>query len=215
MVHRMFSSLFGKKKEKPQPQAISNSVIVDTTLMLIQKEEDLEKRNKMLETKSRIVAQEAIEANKAGKKQAALVCLNKRKLYEKEIENNNALILKLVMQRTTVETSNTNTETFNVMKIANEVVKQQQRDWTPEKVADLTDDMHELMGNQTEISDLIATPLGSDLLGMADLEAELAALEEPVPVPVPTEPLKFPEVPTTAPVIRSIDDELRALEAAM
>lgn len=223
----MFSSLFGKSKKAKEEAPPSKSVIIETTSMLMEKEEDLEKRIKMLETKSRLAAQEAIDANKAGKKQAALVSLNKHKMYEKEIETNNAMILKLIMQRSTVETSNMNTETFNVMKQANEVVKQQQREWTPEKVADLTDEMHELMGNQAEITDMISAPMGSGMISAADLEAELAALEGPIAEPAaaaavaplpefPAVPLHTPKVAVhTAPVSRSIDEELRMLEAAM
>ena len=222
----MLAALFGKSKKTKEEAPPSKSVIIETTSMLMQKEDDLEKRNAMLAIKSRSAAQEAIDANKAGKKQAALVSLNKHKMYEKEIETNNAMILKLIMQRSTVETSNMNTETFNVMKQANEVVKQQQREWTPDKVADLTDEMHELMGNQAEITDMISNPIGSGMISAADLDAELAALEGPIAAVAPLP--EFPAVPVHTPKVAmhtpkaaivthksDIDRELASLEAAM
>jgi hypothetical protein len=180
----MFAALFGKSKKKeeavhPPPK----SKVMETTAMLMQKEDDLEKRNAMLAAKSRVAAQEAIELNKANKKQQALVALNKHKMYEKEIETNNAMLLKLMMQRTAAETTNMNTETFNVMQQANEVIKSQQKQWTPEKVAELTDEMHELLGNQVEITDMISAPIGNGLVTEIDLEAELAALEQPMAEP--------------------------------
>lgn len=195
--------------------------------MLMQKEEDLEKRNAMLATKSRASAQEAIDLNKANKKQQALVALNKHKMYEKEIETNNAMLLKLMMQRTTVETTNMNTETFNVMQLANEVVKSQQKAWTPEKVAELTDEMNELMGNQAEINDMISAPVGNLMVTESELEAELAALEQPSvfdisPTVLPPEEAAalpaFPAVPTTVPkaaISTTMDRELALLEAMM
>jgi hypothetical protein len=233
----MFAALFGKsKKGKEEVAPPPKSKVMEATAMLMQKEEDLEKRNAMLVAKSRSVAQEAIELNKANKKQQALVALNKHKMYEKEIETNNAMLLKLMMQRSAAETTNMNTETFNVMQMANEVIKGQQQQWTPDKVAELTDEMHELIGNQTEINDMISAPIGNGLVTEIDLEAELAALEQPVAepsvlaepsimAPAAVAPLpEFPAVPVHTPSVAmhtpsvattDMDRELAALAAMM
>jgi hypothetical protein len=221
----MFASLFGKSKKEKQSHLalpLPTSKVAETTYLLTQKIDDLEKRNMMLSTKSQLSAQEAIELNKANKKQQALIALNKHKMYEKEIETNNAMLLKLMMQRSTVETMNMNTETFNVMQIANEVLKSHQKAWTSDKIAELTDEMHELMGNQTEISDMISAPIGNNLVTEADFEAEMAALEPPSIIemsPIPEEAVAlpaFPAVPTTVPkAAANMDRELAALEAMM
>ncbi len=237
----MFASLFGKSKKKEEEAPPPKSKVMETTAMLMQKEEDLEKRNAMLAAKSRSAAQEAIDLNKANKKQQALVALNKHKMYEKEIETNNAMLLKLMMQRTAAETTNMNTETFNVMQQANKVIKSQQQLWTPDKVAELTDEMHELIGNQAEINDMISAPIGNGLVTDVDLEAELAALEQPMAEPsvMPMPPIvpnsalqserhtalapaevvslpEFPAVPVHTPkAATDMNRELAALEAMM
>jgi hypothetical protein len=195
----MFAALFGKSKKKEEAHPPPKSKVMETTAMLMQKEDDLEKRNAMLAAKSRSAAQEAIELNKANKKQQALIALNKHKMYEKEIETNNAMLLKLMMQRTAAETTNMNTETFNVMQMANEVIKGQQQQWTPDKVAELTDEMHELLGNQVEITDMISAPIGNGLVTEGDLEAELAALEQPSVLAMPPLALAMPPLALAMP----------------
>ena len=77
------------------------------------------------------------------------------------------------------------------------------------------------MANQREINDMLKEPVG-DMPSMADLEAELAELDGPVPVPETSKPvqaLNFPAVPSAAiqtKTVRSksvMEQQLAALEA--
>ena len=92
----MFSFLFGNKKKKVEPQL---EPVVTTLNDLHSKEADLEKRNEMLEAQIRAAGEAAVLANRAGQKQKALNLMQKRKMYEQQLETNNAAIMRLLMQR--------------------------------------------------------------------------------------------------------------------
>jgi hypothetical protein len=214
----MFSFLFGNKKKKVEPQL---EPVVTTLNDLHSKEADLERRNEMLEAQIRAAGEAAVLANRAGQKQKALNLMQKRKMYEQQLETNNAAIMRLLMQRTTLESNNVNVDTFKVMEKANAAMKEQQRHINPEAVAELNETTHELMANQREINDMLKEPVG-DMPSMADLEAELAELDGPVPVPETSKPvqaLNFPAVPSAAiqtKTVRSksvMEQQLAALEA--
>jgi len=244
----MFSFLFGKSNKKTAEAAAVAATTtqtrvetMDTLAMLQTREADLEKRIAMLEIQSRAAGEAALEANRAGQKQKALLHIQKRKMYEDQIQTNHAMIMRLLTQRTALETSNMNAETLNAQRLANDVIKKQQQGWNPDSVADLTEQTHELMENSREITNLLREPISSDMPTEADLDAELAELEAvhspataaPVGIPPPSvaaaaaaaaasatvaAPLPaFPAVPThtvAAPVrARTMNEELAALEA--
>lgn len=205
----MFSFLFGKK---PKPK----SVHVSSTLHELQgKEANLEARNKMLESQIKTLGEEAVQANRVGQKKKALMYMQKRKMYEQQLETNNAAILRLLVQRTALESNNINADTFDAMKRANEAIKEQQRRINPEAVAELNESLHELMGNQQEINEMMKEPIVPTL----DLEEELAELEGAAAVPPEPQALNFPPVPAAPPVQKTVmgqtdmDRELAALDA--
>jgi hypothetical protein len=232
----MFSFLFGKAKKPKEavtPPTVPSSTTMDTLAMLQKREADIEKRIQMLECQSRTVGEAALEANRAGQRQKALGFIQKRKMYEEQIETNRAMIMRLLQQRTALETSQMNTETLNAQREANKVIKKQQESWNPDTVANLTEETQELMENSREITNLLREPVGYDLPTEADLDAELAELTAstlaapmpaPMSAPVPastadtidtTVPV-FPSVPTHTPVSskpRTMQEELAILEA--
>lgn len=238
----MFSFLFGKSNKKTAEAAAITATkqtrveTIDTLSMLQTREADIEKRIAMLESQSRAAGESALAANKAGQKQKALIFVQKRKMYEEQIQTNNAMIMRLLTQRTALETSNMNAETLNAQRDANKVIKKQQQGWNPDTVADLTEETHELIENSREITNLLREPISSDMPTEADLDAELAELEAasaptlapPVGIPHPAVAAAasaapvvalpaFPSVPThtipAATCARNMDDELAALEA--
>jgi len=208
----MFSFLFGNKKKKVEPV----EPVITTLHELQVKEADLEKRNEMLEAQIKAAGEAAVMANRGGQKQRALNFMQKRKMYEQQLETNNAAIMRLLVQRTALESNTVNVDTFKVMEKANAAMKEQQRHINPEAVAELNETTHELMANQREISDMLKEPVG-DMPSVADLEAELAELDTPRPVVV--QPLVFPAVPSAVPVQQPVkapsvmDQQLAALEA--
>ncbi len=242
----MFSFLFGKSNKKTAEAAAVAATkqtrveTMDTLAMLQSRESDLEKRIAMLEIQSRAAGEAALEANRAGQKQKALLHIQKRKMYEDQIQTNHAMIMRLLTQRTALETSNMNAETLNAQRLANEAIKKQQQGWNPDTVSDLTEQTHELMENSREITNLLREPISSDMPTEADLDAELAELEAatgsraaiapPVGIPAPSvaaaaavatvaAPLpEFPAVPThtvAAPArpAKTMEEELAALAA--
>ena len=198
----MLSFLFGRKKAVVEP-----APIVDAREMLIRKEEELEKRNRMLETKIKLLTSEAAASSS---RQEKIICINKRHLYEKEVEKNCGMILKLLVQINAIESTNINTEALNVLDAASGAIKSRQKEWTPEKVADLTDEIQELITNQTEINEMISMPMPTDL----DIDAELAALEPKEHLVIhelPSVPVASLSVASAAPTISEIDRELEAI----
>lgn len=205
IINKMFSFLFGDKKKKAEP--------VITTLHVLQiKEADLEKRNEMLEAQIKAANEAAVLANRSGQKQKALNFMQKRKLFEQQLETNNAAIMRLLVQRTSLESNTVNVDTFRVMEKANAAMKEQQHHINPEAVAELNEITHELLANQREISDMLKEPVGD----MTELEAELAELDGPQAARVPS--LNFPTVPSAAIMqqtvkVQTTEQQLAAMEA--
>jgi len=185
----MFSFLFGKPKKAETPlvnrpatsvkevQSRRNDVM-DTMNMLHTKESELERRIEMLEKKSIASYDDAKRANQAGQKEKAMLHLRKRAMYEDQLKTNNAMLLKIIQQRTALETTMINTGSLDAMNVATQTMKSQQTAWSSERVADLTDDMHEVMDMQREITDMIRAPVTTNDVSEDDLEAELSAMGE-------------------------------------
>jgi hypothetical protein len=146
--------------------------------MLHTKESELERRIEMLEKKSIASYDDAKRANQAGQKEKAMLHLRKRAMYEDQLKTNNAMLLKIIQQRTALETTMINTGSLDAMNVATQTMKSQQTAWSSERVADLTDDMHEVMDMQREITDMIRAPVTTNDVSEDDLEAELSAMGE-------------------------------------
>jgi hypothetical protein len=183
----MFSFLFGKSKpiEPPLQHRPATTIqevktrrndIADTMSMLQGKETDLEKRIDMLEKKSTLCYDEAKKANQAGQKEKAMLHLRKRAMYDEQLKTNNAMLLKIIQQKVALETTMINTGSLDAMNVAAKTMKTQQTAWSSERVADLTDEMHEVMDTQREITDMMRAPLTTSDISEDDLEAEFAGL---------------------------------------
>lgn len=208
----MFSFLFGTKAKKtaavapaitPAATAVRNSAI-DTIGILQRKEADIEKRIDALEKQSKTSHANAQEANRAGQKEKAMLFLRKRAMYDEQIKTNNAMLIKILQQRTALETTMINTTALDVMNQATGTMKAQQTEWSVDRVTNLTDDIHDTMDSQREINDLLKSPLHIDGPSEEDLAAELADMQEAdmtkslteVPEPVAATVATVPVVPT-------------------
>ena len=181
----MFSFLFGTKAKKTAvvaPAAITSTTVrnntIDTIGILQRKEADIEKRIDALEKQSKTSHANAQEANRAGQKEKAMLLLRKRAMYDEQIKTNNAMLIKILQQRTALETTMINTSALDVMSQATGVMKAQQTEWSVDHVTTLTDDIHDAMDSQREINDLLSTPLRIDGPSEEDLAAELADMQE-------------------------------------
>lgn len=253
----MFKFLFGKSKtEVEQASPVASNIRARenvraarqndtmTTLDMLRKQEaDLEKKIGVLETQMANYGQAALTANAAGKKEMAKMNLTRKLTAQKQVETFNGMLLRLTEQRMALEMGSMTNGVLDAMDIAKTTMKTQQTAWSADKVADLTDDLHEVMDNAAEVSDLLRAPLSTGP-SETDLDEEMARLTEEAmgasitrvekpaaaaPAPAPARPIVMPSLPaapTNSPVIagaaggagaaaRNMDDELAALEAAM
>lgn len=252
----MFKFLFGKSKaEVEQVSPVASNIRARenvraarqndtmTTLDMLRKQEaDLEKKIGVLETQIANYGQAALTANAAGKKEVAKMNLTRKLTAQKQVETFNGMLLRLTEQRMALEMGSMTNGVLDAMDIAKTTMKTQQETWSADKVADLTDDLHEVMDNQAEVSDLLRAPLSTGP-SETDLDEEMARLSEEAmgaamtsvsskavaPAPAPAVAIVMPSLPaapTNSPVIagraaggagaaRTMDDELAALEAAM
>lgn len=178
----MFSFLFGKKKTKKPTASITpastSASAIDTIGVLQRKEMDIEKRIDALEKQSKTSHANAQEANRAGQKEKAMLFLRKRAMYDEQIKTNHAMLIKILQQRTALESTMINTTALDVMNMATGTMKAQQVEWSVDRVTSLTDDIHDAMDSQREINDLLSTPLRIDGPSEEDLAAELADMQE-------------------------------------
>jgi hypothetical protein len=239
----MFKFLFGKNKVEVDPvasnirarenvRAVRQNDTMTTLEMLRKQEADLEKKIGVLETQMANYGQAALTANAAGKKEVAKMNLTRKLATQKQVETFNGMLLRLTEQRMALEMGSMTNGVLDAMDIAKTTMKSQQTAWSADKVADLTDDLHEVMDNAAEVSDLLRAPLSTGP-SETDLEEEMARLSEEAmgaamttvssktvvaPAPAAIVMPSLPAAPTNSPMIASranMDVELAALEAAM
>jgi hypothetical protein len=246
----MFKFLFGKSKaevEQASPvasnirareaqRAVKQNDTMTTLDMLRKQEGDLEKKIENLEKLITQYGQAALTANAAGKKEVAKMNLTRKLTTQKQVETFNGMLLRLTEQRMALEMGSMTNGVLDAMDIAKTSMKSQQESWSAEKVADLTDDLHEVMDNQAEVNDILRAPLTSGP-SESDLDEEMARLSAEamgdamsqvspaparVPAPAPATAIVMPSLPaapTNSPVAArggagaSMDAELAALEA--
>lgn len=247
----MFKFLFGKSKaevEQASPvasnirareaqRAVKQNDTMTTLDMLRKQEGDLEKKIENLEKLITQYGQAALTANAAGKKEVAKMNLTRKLTTQKQVETFNGMLLRLTEQRMALEMGSMTNGVLDAMDIAKTSMKSQQESWNAEKVADLTDDLHEVMDNQAEVNDILRAPLTSGP-SESDLDEEMARLSAeamgdamsqvspaPARVPAPAHATaivmpSLPAAPTNSPVVAarggagaSMDAELAALEA--
>ena len=177
----MFSFLFGTKAKTATVAPANTATVhntIDTIGILQRKELDIEKRIDALEKQSKTCHANAQEANGAGQKEKAMMFLRKRAMYDEQIKTNNAMLIKILQQRTALETTMINTSALDVMGQATGAMKAQQTEWSVDRVTNLTDDIHDVMDSQREINDLLKSPLQIGGPSDEDLAAELADMQE-------------------------------------
>merc|ERR1719238_1656274 len=111
---------------------------------------------------------EARQRSKRKDKRGALMCLKRKKLYEKEIAKYQGARLTLEQQIITLESATVNVETFNAMRTGATAMEQIHGELSSEKVEEVMD----------EISDAISNPIGGAMEDDDDLLAELDELDE-------------------------------------
>lgn len=112
-------------------------------------------------------------------KRQAMQVLQQKKQYEQQKTMMMGQSFNLEQANFTVESLRSTAETVTVMKTTARDMKKQMKAMDLGKVEDLRDEMEELMGETSEINEVLARSYGTpEYLDEADLEAELGMLQE-------------------------------------
>lgn len=213
--------LFGRSK-KPAPSGGGGGGSGNSTQGALQaldnQEKLLKKRIEYLEMQNKELAREAVELNRAGKKQRALACLKRKKMREKQIDNNDNMLQNIITQRTALENAAFNAEHVTAQKQAIIGLRQATKEVTSEKIDELNDEMQELMDGVNEVQDALAHQLDAGVdLDDDELERELEELEQneldekmtgEVEFEAPS--LEFPAAPAAKPTLAQAEEPAAA-----
>ncbi|OXU28819.1 hypothetical protein TSAR_011193 [Trichomalopsis sarcophagae] len=170
-MSKLFAKIFGKKKK------ITMQKTADEAIQELRKiEELLGKRQDFLESKMK--HEETIaRQNSTKNKRAAIQALKRRRRFAKQLQQIDARLSTLEMQREALESANTHTAVLTTMKNAADALRAAYQNMDVEQV-------HDVMGNIAEQQDLaeeLANAISNPAFGQVDeaeLEKELHALEQ-------------------------------------
>mmetsp|Transcript_26550 Transcript_26550/g.44102 ORF Transcript_26550/g.44102 Transcript_26550/m.44102 type:complete len:230 (+) Transcript_26550:49-738(+) len=189
--------------------------------------EVLEKREEHLSRKVQHEIKLARELNAAGKQREALVCMKRKKMLDKQIEQLTSQRLNLDTQRIALENMNITKETMEAQKAAAVAMKKVTNQMGGVDGVDATlDQVEEQMQEAEEINQAMSREVGGAVEDDDDLLQQLAVLEaetnannaKAINASAKTEQAVFPSVPEVAlPSVpqasRITSEEQRELEA--
>ena len=189
---------FFTKKQPPQ-----SKVEEDNLKIIISLREQialLEKRKDVIKMKQEDITEHAKLKAKNGDKKGALLLLNQRKKNETDIDNMISSQVLLENQLFTLESAAMNKETFNVLRVGNDAIKQINKGLTPDVIDEIMDDIQETQDTSQQIQTMLNAPLQT-IYEDADLLAELKGLQEeeedePNILPLPSVPTRLPVIET-------------------
>jgi charged multivesicular body protein 4 len=205
-------NIFGKRHApvtELKPIASPISVITDLRNQI----DMLEKRQTLLDAKIEKCMETARLKINVDKK-AAVVQLNKKKLYEEEQSKLSGIMLTLETQILSLESATMNKRTLDVLNKSNLCLKSTNKAQDLDSVTDLIDSIDDEMDATRNISDALSRPVGR-FLDESDLSDEMAQLLQ---IEMPS--LALPEVANTPIRIEHVktaseEDELRQLASSM
>ncbi len=169
--------LFGKSKPKAPPPTLADAT------------KSMEARGDTLDTKIAKLDKELARYTEQMKKmkpgpakqsvqKRALMILKQKKMYEGQKEKNMNQQFNIEQIQFAQEGLKDTADTVAAMKIANKELKQQFKKTDIGAIEDMQDDMAELLEQAEEVQSALGRSYGIDDVDEADLEAELAAMEE-------------------------------------
>lgn len=171
--------LFGSgKKSSPVPSTTTSTEALNrmrATLDILSKKE--------AHLDSRIAQESSLALSTAStNRSAALLALHRKKLLQKHRDQTRAARFNLELQMMAIENATLNLETMEAMRQGSLAIKALHGAVSVERVDDTMEEIREQMEVAQEISEAIASPLGSAGLGMVvdedELDAELEALQQ-------------------------------------
>jgi hypothetical protein len=209
------------------------NLTINALQTLAEREEQLDKRKALLEKKINDELEKAKEFTRQKKKNQALMCLKKKKMYEQQLEQLDQLQMRVSEQRLMLENQRANTDVLAAMQQAAAAANANMKESKIENVDKILDEIQESNDQLRQVQEALAAPLGvaadldeDELLGeLEDLEAEELdkQLMEPAQVPatkLPQAAAALPSVPATkvpaAQKAKTPEElELEALQAEM
>ena len=220
-------NLFGRSKKAAEPNT-------DETVAKVQgMMEVLEKKIAHLERKIGIEKTDAMGFKKADNKGAAMDCLKRAKVLDKELKADQAKHGNLKEQLRMLNNAKFDAEYHTVLKGLTDAIEQQLAGISIDDVDDTNDRMEENIAKAREVREALSRPVDNPEVDMFDddelweelesMEKALLEKEKPVEVARQTteermfEELGLPSAPTTAvkPARQTTEDELAALEKEM
>ena len=107
---------------------------------------------------------------------AALQCMRRKAMFEKQVEQHNNQLLRLEEQLIQLEASKATAEVFQSMKTANEATRANLRNARMEEFDQVLDNVQETQDEISEINEALGRPIGS--AQEADDDDLLAELDE-------------------------------------
>ncbi|XP_067651564.1 charged multivesicular body protein 4c-like [Haliotis asinina] len=171
-------------------------------------QELLSKKTYYLENKIDAETKIALE-NRVKNKRAALQALRRRKRYEKQLTQVDGTTASLEMQLEALTSASMNVEVAKCLKLTSEAMQRAFGDMTADKVADLRDEVSDMMEDAEEIGGILAQPLGGEEFDDDDLLAELEEMDQNEL----TDKLcgiQFPSVPTEKVMVKDDKNSAKA-----
>lgn len=228
----MFKKLFGGGKDGAStapvaPNAAAAAKTINTIQQLTDHEESLEKRKTLLEKRIEAELEKARGFTKQQKKPQALQCLKKKKLLEQEVLNLDNMIMRVIEQRSMLESQSTTVQVVSTMHAAAGQAKKNLAAMNIDNIDKVMDEINETREQMQQINEAMgqsAVDLDEDeLLGeLEEMEATEMDKELLAPAPVPTTKVpaageKLPSAPATKvkPTKTPEEAELEALQAEL
>ena len=176
-----FFNFFGTSKK--QVEAEKTSKIVDAIHTISETLKTQEKRKAHLEKQIDALTAEAREFVRLGKKEAASVCLKKRKMYENQIKTIDDAMFNLEVQKLNLENTQFQKSAVESFAKVNSVLKE--TGIKADDVERVMDELQDAVDDQQEIAAVLSRPLVNIDVDdeLKELE-ELGQLEKPVHVPI-------------------------------
>jgi len=111
-------------------------------------------------------------------KQRAMMILRQKKQYENQGMNIQQQIFNMDQQNFAIESVKSTKETVSAMQHGVKALKAEFKTMSLDKVDDVMDDMADLMDDTNEMQEIMAQTYGAPECDEAELEAELACLED-------------------------------------
>eukprot|EP00949_MAST-11_sp_MAST-11-sp1_P002330 g2330.t1 len=140
--------------------------------------ETFDKKIALLDSKIEKQMREAQRYAKTGNKRAAMNALKRKKMYEKQRQNQLNQKFNMEQMQDSLEQAAFNREAFRATQETRNAMQQMKNEINVDVVADTTDDLQELMADAEDIQNMLSESIGGDQIDEDDLMAELDDLEQ-------------------------------------